>query len=59
LLKSLVSLVEHYPNYESSMRYSLKVLVGEDIEKRIEIGLAKDGSGVGGKLRKITKPCDC
>jgi len=23
--------------------------VGEDVEKRVEIGLAKDGSGVGGE----------
>ncbi|KAH6915274.1 hexokinase [Coprinopsis sp. MPI-PUGE-AT-0042] len=44
------SLVEHYPNYESSMRHSLRVLVGEDIEKRVEVGLAKDGSGVGAAL---------
>lgn len=43
------SLVEHYPNFEAAMRHSLHLLVGPDVEKRVEIGLAKDGSGVGGK----------
>jgi len=32
------------------MRESLRFLVGEDVEKRVDIGLAKDGSGVGGTL---------
>jgi hypothetical protein len=31
------------------MRDSLRKLVGEDVESRVEIGLAKDGSGVGGR----------
>lgn len=31
------------------LRESLRFLVGEEVEKRIEIGLAKDGSGVGGE----------
>lgn len=31
------------------MRKALKVLLGEEGEKRVRIGLAKDGSGVGGK----------
>lgn len=26
------------------------MLVGEDVERRVEIGLAKDGSGVGGNI---------
>jgi len=30
------------------LRQSLRVLVG-DVEKRVNIGMAKDGSGVGGK----------
>jgi hypothetical protein len=42
------SLIEHYPNYERTLRESLRALVGEEIEKRVDIGLAKDGSGVGG-----------
>jgi len=44
------SLVEHYPNFEPILRESLRFLVGADVEKRVDIGLAKDGSGVGGML---------
>ncbi|KAJ2916479.1 hypothetical protein MD484_g3907, partial [Candolleomyces efflorescens] len=44
------SLVEHYPNYEKKIRHSVRVVVGEDVEKRVDIGLAKDGSGVGAAL---------
>ncbi|KAG6849636.1 hypothetical protein H0H93_006759 [Arthromyces matolae] len=44
------SLIEHYPNFERTLRESLRSLVGEEIEKRVEIGLAKDGSGVGAAL---------
>ncbi|KAF8165126.1 hexokinase [Crassisporium funariophilum] len=44
------SLVEHYPNYQKMMRESMRALVGEDVEKRVEIGMAKDGSGVGAAL---------
>lgn len=43
------SLIQFYPNYERSMRESLRLLVGEEVERRVEIGMAKDGSGVGGK----------
>jgi hexokinase len=43
------SLVEHYPGFELGLRNSLKLLVGSDVERRVEIGMAKDGSGVGGK----------
>ncbi|KAG5220787.1 glucokinase [Salix suchowensis] len=43
------SLIEHYPHFEHMMRESLKILVGEHIEKRVDIGMAKDGSGVGGE----------
>jgi len=31
------------------LRESLRTLVGGDVEKRVDIGLAKDGSGVGGE----------
>ena len=30
------------------MREALRMLLGEEVEKRVEMGLAKDGSGVGG-----------
>jgi hexokinase len=43
------SLVEHYPGFQDKIRASLRFLVGEDVEKRVDVGLAKDGSGVGGK----------
>lgn len=42
------SLIQHYPNFNTHLRDSLRSLVGEEVEKRVEIGLAKDGSGVGG-----------
>lgn len=44
------SLVEHYPGYQDKMRHSLRLVVGEEIEKKVDIGLAKDGSGVGAAL---------
>lgn len=46
------SLVEFYPGFEEEMREAFKVVrgVGEDGEKRIRIGIAKDGSGVGAAL---------
>ncbi|KAG7096624.1 hypothetical protein E1B28_004041 [Marasmius oreades] len=43
------SLIQFYPNFEGTMRESLRHLVGE-VEKRVDIGLAKDGSGVGAAL---------
>ena len=33
------------------IRESLRELVGENVEKKVDIGLAKDGSGVGGKIQ--------
>jgi len=44
------SLVEFYPNYETHMRRALRVAVGEETEKQVNIGMAKDGSGVGAAL---------
>ncbi|KDQ07025.1 hypothetical protein BOTBODRAFT_192701 [Botryobasidium botryosum FD-172 SS1] len=44
------SMAEHYPLFEVRLREALIVLVGEEVEKRVEIGLAKDGSGVGAAL---------
>lgn len=43
------SLVLHYPNFQQILRESLRLIVGEEVETRVEIGEAKDGSGVGGK----------
>jgi hexokinase len=42
------SLYQHYPGFEVRMREALRVLLGQEVEKQIEMGLAKDGSGVGG-----------
>jgi hypothetical protein len=44
------SLYQHYPGFEEHMRKALRVLLGEEVEKKVEMGLAKDGSGVGGAL---------
>jgi hexokinase len=42
------SLYQHYPSFEEHMRGALRVLLGEEVERQVEMGLAKDGSGVGG-----------
>ncbi|TFK74465.1 hypothetical protein BDN72DRAFT_789300 [Pluteus cervinus] len=44
------SLIEHYPNFERTLRESLRILVGPIVEQNVDIGLAKDGSGVGAAL---------
>lgn len=44
------SLIQFYPNFETHLRESLRVLVGPEVEKATEIGMAKDGSGVGAAL---------
>ncbi|EKM80237.1 hypothetical protein AGABI1DRAFT_57808 [Agaricus bisporus var. burnettii JB137-S8] len=44
------SLIENYPGFEAILRESLRYLVGKDAEGRVEIGMAKDGSGVGAAL---------
>ncbi|KAF2434861.1 glucokinase [Tothia fuscella] len=46
------SLVEFYPDFEAMMRGALREVpeIGEAGEKRIRIGIAKDGSGVGAAL---------
>ena len=48
-----VSLIEHYPNFNARLRACVRDLVGEEVEKRIDLGLAKDGSGVGGMYSLI------
>ncbi|KAI4176910.1 MAG: hypothetical protein LQ343_000767 [Gyalolechia ehrenbergii] len=46
------SLVEYYPGFEQYIREALREIegIGERGEKRIRIGIAKDGSGVGAAL---------
>ena len=44
----LGSLYQHYPGYESRLREALLLLLGEEVEKLVLMGLAKDGSEVGG-----------
>ena len=46
------SLVEFYPGFEDEIRGALREVpeIGEKGEKRIRIGIAKDGSGVGAAL---------
>jgi hexokinase len=46
------SLVEFYPNFEEYIREALRSVkgIGKEGEKRIRIGIAKDGSGVGAAL---------
>lgn len=46
------SLIEHYPDFEKIIRTTLRDIeeIGLEGEKRIRIGIAKDGSGVGAAL---------
>ncbi|KAL8706236.1 MAG: hypothetical protein Q9201_000673 [Fulgogasparrea decipioides] len=46
------SLVEYYPGFENYIREALREIegIGEKGEKRVRIGIAKDGSGVGAAL---------
>ncbi|KIK99707.1 hypothetical protein PAXRUDRAFT_131530 [Paxillus rubicundulus Ve08.2h10] len=44
------SLVEFYPQFEPKLRASLRVLIGPEVESRVDIGMAKDGSGAGAAL---------
>lgn len=46
------SLVEYYPGFEDYIREAFKEMpqIGAEGEKRIRIGIAKDGSGVGAAL---------
>lgn len=54
MLTVFSSLVENYPGFETILRESLRCLVGADVERRVEIGMAKDGSGVGGKIHFLS-----
>jgi len=44
------SLIQFYPNFEDQLRDSLRNLVGKKVEEAVEIGMARDGSGVGAAL---------
>ncbi|KAK4049502.1 hypothetical protein OIO90_005453 [Microbotryomycetes sp. JL221] len=44
------SLVQFYPRFDDRVRQALREVVGEQVEKRVIIDLAKDGSGVGAAL---------
>ncbi|KAG8915745.1 glucokinase [Tulasnella sp. 408] len=44
------SMVQFYPGFEDRLRAALRDLVGADAEKKVTIGMAKDGSGVGAAL---------
>ncbi|KAH0533789.1 hypothetical protein FGG08_007557 [Glutinoglossum americanum] len=50
------SLVEYFPRFEDYMREALREIpgIGEEGEKRIRFGIAKDGSGVGAALVALT-----
>lgn len=47
------SLIEFYPRFEERIRFALKALLGEEVEGRCVIKMAKDGSGVGGALTSM------
>lgn len=49
------SLVEFYPGFEESIRQGLREIkdIGPEVESRVEIGIAKDGSGVGAALSAL------
>lgn len=47
------SVAEFLPGFEGRVRKALVVLLGADGEKRVRMGLAKDGSGVGAALTAL------
>lgn len=47
------SLVEFYPTFEAEMREAIRDVLGPAQERRVRIGLAKDGSGVGAALMAL------
>lgn len=58
MLNCTISMAEHYPHFEERVRDALRVVLGHDVEARIKIGMAKDGSGVGGELFLSHSFCD-
>ena len=54
LLKLTISVAEFLPHFSERVREALGHILGEESEKRIRIGLAKDGSGVGGEFSSLS-----
>ncbi|KAG8925270.1 glucokinase [Tulasnella sp. 418] len=50
------SMVEFYPFFEERLREALVSLIGAEGNKKVVIGLAKDGSGVGGWFYSCSSP---
>ena len=46
------SLILHYPNFQRILRESLRLVIGEEVEKHVEIGFGK--TAVGLAVRKCT-----
>jgi len=44
------SIAEHYPFFEKRLRAALRDVLGKHLETNVEIGVARDGSGVGAAL---------
>lgn len=44
------SVVEFLPGFQDEMKRALAEVLGEDVARKVEFGLAKDGSGVGAAL---------
>lgn len=42
------SVAEFLPFFEERMRKALRLILGDNGERRIQMGMARDGSGVGG-----------
>jgi hypothetical protein len=49
---------EFLPGFQNRVREALKILLGEEGTARVRMGLAKDGSGVGGRscLLSFSRP---
>lgn len=47
-------MAEFLPNFVPRVHEALKMLLGEEVDAKISIGLAKDGSGVGAALTALT-----
>ena len=46
-------MAEFLPNFESRVREALTVVLGEAGAKRVKMGMARDGSGVGAALTAL------
>lgn len=44
---------QYLPGFEEKVRQALRLIVGEDLTKKVTIGLAKDGSGIGAALAAL------